>query len=284
LIVSAPGDVPDSDIAAVTTATGRWNAIYGTQFGSVVVPTHWSSHSAAEHGVRPQESLNEQLVDDADILIALFWHRLGSDTGEAVSGTVEEIERAAAKGAYVAVLRCRSDIPSEQLDPEQLEKLNTYCNEIRHESLMLDYRDANELREHVDAILNRAISQSGARAEAAVQQQPAAAEVWPRIESSESTRADLKGRLRTERKWQLVLANTGEEPAREVAYVLEPEASDDELPLQVGNNAPLEVLAPNGEARYNLAMHLGVAPQARCKVTWQDRNGQHENVATLRFF
>jgi hypothetical protein len=47
---------------------------------------------------------------------------------------------------------------------------------------------------------------------------------------------------------------------------------------------PLEILAPTGEAPYVLAMHGGVAPQARCIVTWQDSTGDHENRATLRFF
>lgn len=245
---------------------------------------HWRQHSAAEHGVRPQESLNKQLVDESDLLIALFWHRLGTDTGEAESGTVEEIERATANDAYVAVLRCTRDVPPDQLDTQQLERLNDYCGGLQSESLILEFRESDELREHVDAILNRSVAQSGARAEAAVQQAPAVAEVWPRVESSESTRTDLKGRLKTERKWQLVLTNTGNEPAREVSYVLEKENPDDELPLEVGDAGVLEVLAPRGEANYNLAMHFGVAPQARCRVSWKDTAGDHENVATLRFF
>jgi hypothetical protein len=265
-------------------AIGRWNVIYGSQFGGVVVPLHWSRHSAAEHGVRPQESLNKQLVDDADILIALFWHRLGTETGEAESGTVEEIQRATANGAYVAVLKCTRDIPSGGREPQQLARLNEYCASIRQESLMFEYQGSDELRERVDAILNRAISQSSARAEAAVNQEPVVAEVWPRIERNESTEADLKGQLRTKRSWHLILTNTGQEPAKEVSYVLEQENSDDDLPLKANEAGPLEALAPNGEASYNLIMQMGVAPQARCRVRWTDRNGEHENIATLRFF
>jgi hypothetical protein len=54
LLISAPADVPDEDIAVVNETVNRWNAIYGQQFGATVVATHWKLHSAAEHGYRPQ--------------------------------------------------------------------------------------------------------------------------------------------------------------------------------------------------------------------------------------
>ena len=42
---------------------------------------------------RGQGVINEQLVDDADIVLALFDSRLGQATAAAVSGTAEEITR-----------------------------------------------------------------------------------------------------------------------------------------------------------------------------------------------
>jgi hypothetical protein len=67
LVVSAPSDITVEEIATVTETVNRWNAIYGPQFGAVVVPLHWQQHSAAEHGRCPQASLNAQLVEQADI-------------------------------------------------------------------------------------------------------------------------------------------------------------------------------------------------------------------------
>jgi hypothetical protein len=52
-------------------------------------------------GGHPQRLINAQGVDDSDILFALFalfGSRLGSPTPDAVSGTVEEIERAVEQG------------------------------------------------------------------------------------------------------------------------------------------------------------------------------------------
>jgi hypothetical protein len=285
-MVSAPGDVESTDLDAIIEAVNRWNGIYGIQFGSVVIPTHWTRHSAAEHGVRPQASLNEQLVDGADILIAIFWHRLGTATGEAESGTVEEIDRAVDNGAYVAVLHCGRGVSPDVIDPTQVEALNGYLASIRQKSLIFDYQDVAELRERVDAVLNRSVTQLDVGAAAAAQT-PAVrgAEIWPRIERRDEVRTDARGVSQNKTHWQLVLSNTGSEPAKDVQFELESEPSiDGEMPIESGGHPPLEVLPPDGEAPYNLVMFMGVAEQARCRVKWSDALGDRENVATLRFF
>lgn len=284
LLISAPGDVPASDVDTVVTTVGRWNVMYGQQLGAVVVPTHWGTHSTAEHGPRPQASLNDQLVDEADLVIALFWHRLGSPTGEADSGTLEEIERAAKSGAYVAVLRCRRDIPQDAIDITQLQRLDDYMQDARSRSLIHDYADVDVLSRHVEAAVNRAVTRVQTRGEAVTTGAAAHAEVWPRIETSERVKTDSKGRVKSDTRWLLVLANTGSEVAHVVEHRLEAENDDDQLPLQINEDRELEALAPRGEARYNLAMYSGVAAQARCVVKWRDSRGEHENVATLRFF
>ena len=43
-------------------------------------------------GDRPQAIINKQVLANCDLLVAVFWTRIGSPTGVAVSGTVEEIQ------------------------------------------------------------------------------------------------------------------------------------------------------------------------------------------------
>ncbi len=297
LLISAPGDLLEEDIRAAFDAVNRWNVLNGRPQGATVVPSHWSQHSAAEHGARPQESLNKQLVETADILLALFWHRLGSPTGDAESGTVEELEEASGNGAYVGVLKCTRAIPPADLDGGQVSRLYSFLDEIRPTSLIFDYVDAAALRERVDTLLTTAVTALRTRAEAQVaattdpaDQEGSAApasqgtEVWPRVERSETVRTDAKGRVKTENRWQLVLSNAGDEPARNVKYRLEAENPDDNLPHELGDPGELEILAPHSDAAYTLLMYMGVADQARCFVSWEDSEGERENVATLRFF
>jgi len=274
-------------------AAHRWNVIYGRKFGANVMPLHWAKHAAAEYGVRPQEVLNKQLVEQADVVIALFWHRLGTDTGEAESGTVEEIEKADARGSHVAVLRCIRDIPAGDLDPEQIKRLDYYLASIQNKALVLEYSDENGLRQHVETILTRVVSTSSAQAEAqteAESNEPSTApptgppaQVWPTLDRREGVKTDSKGRVKTENRWFLVLSNTGHEPATHVKYVLEPDG-EGEAPLDFEGDRELEALPPGGDAENQLHLHSGVASQARCTVTWEDSAGEHENFATLRFF
>ncbi|HEX8751958.1 MAG TPA: hypothetical protein VF731_00955 [Solirubrobacterales bacterium] len=291
LLFSSPSDA-SGDVHTAAEAVSRWNVIYGREFGSNVMPLYWASHAAAEFGVRPQESLNKQLVEQADIVIALFWHRLGTDTGEAESGTVEEIERAYARGASVAVLRCTRPVSPPDLDHDQVQKLDTYLEKIRDKALILEYDDDDRLRQHVEAILTRIVSASAAQAEAQVEvEKPGSssgqaenpAQVWPRVDRREGVKTDNQGRVKTENRWFLVLSNTGKEPALHVRYVLEPDG-DGDAPMDMGGDRELESLAPGTEATSQLYLHSGVADQARCTVTWEDSAGDHESFATLRFY
>jgi hypothetical protein len=270
----------------------RWNVVYGKKFGANVMPLYWKKHAAAEYGVRPQEALNKQLVEQADVVIALFWHRLGTDTGEAESGTAEEIEKAHARGSHVAILRCTRDIPSGDLDPEQVKRLDTYLAEAANNALVLDYSDENGLRQHVETVLTHVISSASAQAEtqsesASTDSSPAStgspAQVWPRLDRRESVETDTRGRAKTKNRWFLVLSNTGSEPAMHVKYELEPDG-DGEAPFDSEGDRELEALPPGADVETQLHLHSGVASQARCTVRWEDSAGKHENFATLRFF
>jgi hypothetical protein len=80
--------------------------------------------------VRAQEAINRQLIDKADIIVAIFWSRFGSPTGVADSGTVEEIERGIRKKKTVMVYF--SDL--EPLPPDtrtaQLELLENFKSKM----------------------------------------------------------------------------------------------------------------------------------------------------------
>lgn len=290
LLLSAPSDVTSEDIGAAIETVIRWNVLYGQQSGHVVVPTNWGHHAVAKYGDRPQAVLNDQLVDDADIVIALFWYRLGSPTGEAESGTIEEIERAHANGAYVGILRCVRPVPND-VDTVQLQRLREFYERVQPDSLLLSYADVAELKGHVDAILTTATTAVSTRVEAELatagpSRVAPSAEVWPRIETTPETQSDSRGRIRTRHRHQLVLTNTGSEPARNVRWELELEddTADGGLPILPTKPSELEALAPGGDAKYNVMPTMGTAPQVRCVVKWEDTAGEHENLATLRFF
>ena len=198
LLISCPGDIPQTDLAIVRRAIGRWNATYGHLFASVVVPISWGLNAAAEFGRHPQEILNEQMVDDCDICLALFANRLGTETPNAESGTVEEINRLHAAGCYVAVLRSARPVDASRLDLEQATRLQAYMTDLRDKALVLTYSDDIELQSHVDAVLNTAVSRDRARAELQLQAKEDGDDVEV-IRSATHGRGLATGRLRRAR-------------------------------------------------------------------------------------
>lgn len=202
MLISAPGDVSDHDRSIVMDTVARWNATYGPSFVATIVPLYWRLNSAARHGERPQTTLNEQLVESVDIVLALFWHRLGTDTGEAESGTAEEIDEAHAAGAEVGILLCGRPYPQE-LDTDQLERLRKYVERVKPHSLILGYEDDLSLARQTDAMIAQAVGRSGGKAQAAAKRGPAGAEVRSRIVSEERDITDTKGKASTKRTWRL---------------------------------------------------------------------------------
>lgn len=287
LLISAPSDVSADDIAHVTRAVERWNALYGVGSAAVVIPTTWIDHSAARYGDTPQSVLNEQLVDTADIVIAIFWNRLGSPTGEADSGTIEEIVRAHERGAYVGILRCERPVSQDDIDLDQLRRLREYFESIKGQALYLGYEDAAGLARHVEAILNQAVARGGAQLDQEQAAMSRGAAVWPRIDREQFQETDNRGRLKTRTRWRFVLVNEGSEVAHDVSFTLEPISDDDQgVPLILHESdaaAAIEALGPKREIGYAASLHSGTSSQARCVVRWSDSAGEHEETSTVGF-
>jgi hypothetical protein len=271
----------------VQQAITKWNGIYGENFGAAVIPIMWNAHAAAAFGRPPQAELNDQIVDRCDVCIAMFGARLGTPTASAPSGTAEEIERLGAAGKYVGILRSRRPIDPGLIDVAQTASLQAYLDDLRPRSLILEYADDAELRDHVEKILVAAVSAERTRATTfSAPSSPAGAEVWPRVESEDRVGTDSRGRVSSTRKRYLVLHNTGSRPALDVTFLLESDPTDpgDLWTIShAGVGSPsIDAVAPEGEVRFAIMAHMGSAQQVRCIVRWTDDSGVHDSMSTLR--
>lgn len=289
LLISCPGDVPHEDLSIIQKTINRWNGTYGDNFGAAVIPISWGTHAAADFGSPPQQLINRQLVEKCDICIAIFANRLGTPTASAESGTAEEIENFGKDGRYVGVLRSVRDVNPTMIDLDQARKLNDYLSRLGENALILEYATDAELSAHVDAILVAAISRNRGRADVQIAESHATpakvAEIWPKVESSERVKTSSKGELRTSRSWYMVLTNTGDAPARNVRFHLEPMGQGEAWMViadQTDDQPAIEILAPGTDMRFNIAASFGSATQMRCTVAWIDDRGEQENIATLR--
>jgi hypothetical protein len=94
---------------------------------------------------RPQGSIFKQ-IGDYDVLIALMWRRLGTPTGKADSGTIEEYLRAyrswkrSGKPEIMFYFsRAAAPPPTEVRDAWQLLKVVQFRNKIKDRQLIADY-------------------------------------------------------------------------------------------------------------------------------------------------
>src|ERR1039458_1446912 len=91
IIIASPSDVAD-ERQIVRDVIAEWNAVYARDRTVVLLPVGWETHSSPELGGRPQQIINDRLLAHADVLVGIFWTRVGSPTGKAISGSIEEIE------------------------------------------------------------------------------------------------------------------------------------------------------------------------------------------------
>jgi len=81
VLVASPSDVVD-ERRAIPEIIHQWNRENSFSSKRVLEAVKWETHCTPEMGDRPQEIVNRQVVRDCDILIGVFWTRLGSPNGK----------------------------------------------------------------------------------------------------------------------------------------------------------------------------------------------------------
>jgi hypothetical protein len=83
--------------------------------------------------------LNNQILRDADLLVAVFWTRIGTPTGEAVSGSVEEIERHLGAGKPAMIYFSDAPVRPDSVDEAQYKALKEFKQNIKSRGLFEVY-------------------------------------------------------------------------------------------------------------------------------------------------
>ena len=124
VMIASPSDVAD-ERSIVREVIYDWNAVHSEKKSMVLLPIGWESHSFPQMG-RPQETLNRQMLDKCDLLVGIFGTRIGTDTGEYDSGTIEEIERHTALGKPVMIYFSNQLGDPDTFDSDQYTKLKEW--------------------------------------------------------------------------------------------------------------------------------------------------------------
>ena len=148
VLVASPSDV-DAERKITEEVIREWNTLHADERQLMLEAVLWESHSAPDFGDRVQGILNKQIVDQCNFAIGIFWTRIGTDTGVAPGGAVEEIERMRSQNKPVMLYFSNANPELKTFDIEQYSKLKQYRVSLQKQVLTWECESPEEFRKHL---------------------------------------------------------------------------------------------------------------------------------------
>lgn len=146
VMIASPGDVGAAR-QVVRDVLQEWNFVHSEDKQLVLMPVGWDTHAQPAMGDRPQALINKQVLQGCDLLIAIFWTRLGSPTGKSDSGTVEEIEEHINAGKPAMIYFSQEPVRPDSVDDAQYRALKEFKKDCESRGLVETYESIQEFRE-----------------------------------------------------------------------------------------------------------------------------------------
>jgi hypothetical protein len=162
VLIASPSDLAEERQSA-TEAVNDWNAQHAVAESVILLPVKWETHVMPQSGVRPQGAINDQLVHGCDILIGMFWTKIGTSTGVAESGTVEEIDQFVAAGKPALLYFSSRPIDPNKIDLRQHKRLRSFKQATYKKALTGGFNGVDELRQMLLRDLMRQVRELKAR-------------------------------------------------------------------------------------------------------------------------
>ncbi len=144
-MIASPGDVFE-EREIIREVIHDWNDVNAVASKTMLSPVGWETHSTPELGTRPQELINSRILKECDLLVGVFWTRLGTSTGKAESGTVEEIEEHIKAGKPAMIYFSSKPVAPESIDPEQYAAVQSFKEKCRKLGLVEQFDDTTQFK------------------------------------------------------------------------------------------------------------------------------------------
>jgi hypothetical protein len=146
VMISCPSDAyEERDIAR--DVIYKWISANAEAEKKILLPVDWLRDAVPDAINPPQFSINEQITNKADLLIAVFRHKIGTPTDKFTSGTVEEIEMFMASGKPVLLYFSSEPIPPDLI--EQYRSLTEFKDKYRSSSFYGEFLSADDFRQKI---------------------------------------------------------------------------------------------------------------------------------------
>lgn len=138
IMIASPGDVLNERRAA-RDVISAWNDIHSLSTKMILTSVGWDTHASPDLGGRAQALINDRVLKDCDLLVGIFWTRLGTPTGKSVSGSAEEIEQHIAAGKPAMVYFSKMPVALDSVDPRQYQALKDFKKWCESKGLIATY-------------------------------------------------------------------------------------------------------------------------------------------------
>lgn len=146
ILIASPGDVGE-ERNVLPEIINEWNAVNTDNTKYILMPVKWETHSAPLLGNRPQAIINEQLVKECDLLVGVFWTRIGTNTGVSISGTAEEIEQFVSLNKPVMLYFSQTPVDPDKIEIDQFTILRNFKEKMRLKGLTETYSSIPDFRQ-----------------------------------------------------------------------------------------------------------------------------------------
>ena len=158
VMIASPSDVKE-ERKIFREVIHEWNLLHSADKRIVLLPVAWETDASPEMGKRPQAIINRQLLEGSDLLVATFWTRIGTPTGQSVSGTAEEIEKHVSLGKPAMVYFSSAPVSPDRLDAQQYEQLKLFKRRCEESGLIDTYSGPEDFRDKFRRQLARKITE-----------------------------------------------------------------------------------------------------------------------------
>ena len=158
VMIASPSDV-GCERSIVKEVIYEWNVVHSEEKSMVLLPVGWESHTSPEIGDRAQAIINEQTVDKCDLLVGVFGTRIGSETGEYRSGTIEEIEKHIESGKPAMLYFSNQLGVSKSFEAEQYNELMKWKKHYKSRGLCESYDSDSDFKDKFSRQLQIKVNQ-----------------------------------------------------------------------------------------------------------------------------
>ncbi len=159
IFIASPSDV-QQERAMVREVINDWNSLNSKSRKVVLKALGWENdvYSSFNEG-SAQESINKQILESSDLLVGIFWTKVGTPTEKYASGSIEEITKHIEAGKPTLIFFSKAPVKLDSVDDEQYKKLNDFKAWCQQKGVYREYDETSSFAQLFTKQLTLAMNQ-----------------------------------------------------------------------------------------------------------------------------